>query len=69
MATKRIIPGTRSYAHPAGGWGTLRATAKAVREQTDESEAPMLLLRTNKPDGLDCPARRSRLELNTIGSD
>ena len=69
MATKRIIPGTRSYARPAGSWDALRATAKAVREQTDESEAPMLLLRTNKPDGLDCPARRSRLELNTIGSD
>jgi molybdopterin-dependent oxidoreductase alpha subunit len=55
MATRRIVPGIRNYTHPAGGWGALRATAKAVREQMDMTEAPSLLLRTNKPDGFDCP--------------
>jgi len=33
----------------------LRATAKAVREQMEVVEAPLLLYRTNKPDGFDCP--------------
>jgi molybdopterin-dependent oxidoreductase alpha subunit len=55
MATKRVIPGIHAYNHAAGGWGALRATAKAVREQMDVTEAPLLLLRTNKPDGFDCP--------------
>jgi hypothetical protein len=31
------------------------ARAKAVREQMDVTKAPRLLLRTNKPDGFDCP--------------
>jgi molybdopterin-dependent oxidoreductase alpha subunit len=55
MAGKRKVPGVHDYTAPAGGWGALRATAKAVREQMDLAEAPMLLLRTNKPDGFDCP--------------
>jgi hypothetical protein len=33
MATRRDVPGIRQYDHPAGGWGALRATAKAVKEQ------------------------------------
>jgi molybdopterin-dependent oxidoreductase alpha subunit len=49
------VPGVRLYPNPAGGWGALRATAKAVREQMDVVEASALLLRTNKPDGFDCP--------------
>jgi len=55
MAGKRKIPGIKPYDAPAGGWGALRATAKAVREQMEAVEAPLLLLRTNKPDGFDCP--------------
>jgi len=55
MSTEREVPGVRPYDAPAGGWGALRATAKAVREQMDLVEAPRLLLRTNKPDGFDCP--------------
>ncbi|MBB3609445.1 FdhF/YdeP family oxidoreductase [Rhizobium sp. BK602] len=55
MAQKRQVPGIRPYNSPAGGWGALKATAKAVREQMDVTEAPMLLLRTNKPTGFDCP--------------
>ena len=55
MAERRDVPGIRAYNDPAGGWGALRATAKAVREQMNITEAPLTLLRTNKPDGFDCP--------------
>jgi molybdopterin-dependent oxidoreductase alpha subunit len=55
MNNSRDVPGIRPYDNPAGGWGALRATARAVREQMDVVEAPLLLLRTNQPDGFDCP--------------
>ena len=52
---KRKVPGVHRYDAPAGGWGALKATAKAVAEQMHIPEAPVLLFRTNKPDGFDCP--------------
>ncbi|WP_172331856.1 FdhF/YdeP family oxidoreductase [Mangrovicoccus sp. HB161399] len=52
---KKPIPGIARYDNPAGGWGALRATAKAVRSQMDASDAAVTLLRTNKPAGFDCP--------------
>lgn len=52
---EKTIPGIRPYDSPAGGWGALRATARAVREQMDTGEAAVTLLRTNKPEGFDCP--------------
>lgn len=55
MAIKRKVPGIRDYNGPAGGWGALKATATAVREQMDTLKAPMTLLRTNQPNGFDCP--------------
>ncbi|HET6305995.1 MAG TPA: molybdopterin-dependent oxidoreductase, partial [Rhodopila sp.] len=55
MKQQRDLPGIRRYTHPAGGWGALRATAKAVHDQMNIAEVPSLLLRTNKPDGFDCP--------------
>jgi molybdopterin-dependent oxidoreductase alpha subunit len=55
MARRAKVPGIKPYGSPAGGWGAVRATAKAVREQMDVHVAPLLLLRTNKPDGFDCP--------------
>lgn len=55
MTTRRDIPGIEAYDAPAGGWGALRATAKAVREQMGVVDAPLTLFRTNKPDGFDCP--------------
>lgn len=55
MATRRNVPGIKAYDGAAGGWGALRATARAVREQMDVDEAPLLLYRTNKPTGFDCP--------------
>jgi len=51
----RKVPGIKPYHHPAGGWGALRATAKAVREQMDATDAALTLFRTNKPLGFDCP--------------
>ena len=55
MTRKRDVPGVRPYESAAGGWGALRAVAKAVREQMDLAQAPLTLLRMNKPDGFDCP--------------
>ena len=52
---ERDVPGIHRYDAPAGGWGALWATARAVAEQMRVAEAPELLLRTNKPDGFDCP--------------
>ncbi|MGS1010050.1 FdhF/YdeP family oxidoreductase [Achromobacter anxifer] len=55
MNKRREVPGIRPYDGPAGGWGALKATAQAVRQQMEVVEAPMLLLRTNQPAGFDCP--------------
>jgi molybdopterin-dependent oxidoreductase alpha subunit len=55
MTNKRDVPGIRQYDAPAGGWGALRATAKAVREQMNVADASLTLFRTNKPEGFDCP--------------
>ncbi|MEB5750161.1 FdhF/YdeP family oxidoreductase [Leclercia adecarboxylata] len=52
---RRAVPGIRHYAGPAGGWGALKATAITVRTQMDTFDAPATLLRTNQPDGFDCP--------------
>jgi hypothetical protein len=49
------VPGIRLYAHPAGGWDAIRATARAIRAQMEAPEAIEPLLRTNKPDVFDCP--------------
>nr|WP_232096649.1 FdhF/YdeP family oxidoreductase [Serratia ureilytica] len=55
MAKRRAVPGVHPYDGPAGGWGALKATAIAVRAQMDTLEAPVTLMRTNQPDGFDCP--------------
>jgi molybdopterin-dependent oxidoreductase alpha subunit len=55
MAARREVPGIKPYGSPAGGWGALRATARAVREQMGVTKSPLLLLRTNQADGFDCP--------------
>ena len=33
MSEQRNVPGVRRYDHAAGGWGALKATAKAVRSR------------------------------------
>lgn len=55
MANRKKVPGIKEYDAPAGGWGALRATAQAVHDQMDSFKAPVTLLRTNQPDGFDCP--------------
>jgi formate dehydrogenase major subunit len=43
------------YDAPAGGWGALHATAKALREQSIEIKGSKALLSMNQPHGFDCP--------------
>jgi molybdopterin-dependent oxidoreductase alpha subunit len=43
------------YNPPAGGWGALRATAKALRDQSVELKGSRALLSMNQPEGFDCP--------------
>jgi len=43
------------YDAPAGGWGALHATARALREQSVEIRGSRALLSMNQPDGFDCP--------------
>src|SRR5258708_18488726 len=40
------------YNPPAGGWGALRATARALREQSVEIKGSRALLSMNQPDGM-----------------
>ncbi len=43
------------YESPAGGWGALQATARALREQSVVLKGTRALLSMNQPDGFDCP--------------
>jgi formate dehydrogenase major subunit len=43
------------YDSPAGGWGALRATARALREQSTVLKGSKALLSMNQPEGFDCP--------------
>jgi molybdopterin-dependent oxidoreductase alpha subunit len=43
------------YNHSAGGWGALRATALALREQSVTLKGSGALQSMNQPDGFDCP--------------
>ena len=43
------------YNPPAGGWGAVRATARALREQSVELKGSRALLSMNQPEGFDCP--------------
>ncbi len=47
--------GIRGYDGPAGGWGALRSVAKAIRKEQRIADAAATLLKTNQPDGFDCP--------------
>jgi molybdopterin-dependent oxidoreductase alpha subunit len=55
MTAKGSPEGIHDYDGPAGGWGALRAVARALREQMDTVSGGKLLLRNNQPDGFDCP--------------
>ncbi len=43
------------YESPAGGWGALRAVARALREQSVVLKGSEALLSMNQPEGFDCP--------------
>src|ERR1700758_4850851 len=49
------LPVFEPYESPAGGWGALQATAKALREQSVVLKGSRSLLSMNQPDGFDCP--------------
>jgi formate dehydrogenase major subunit len=49
------LPNFAPYDSPAGGWGALEATAKALREQRIVAKGSRALLSINQPDGFDCP--------------
>ena len=59
---RRAVPGVHPYDGPAGGWGALKATAIAVAPRWMPLRAPATLLRTNQPDGFDCPAAPGRIK-------
>ena len=46
----------RPYHHPAGGWGALKATAKALLEQSVVTKGSRALLSMNQPGGFKCPS-------------
>ncbi len=48
-------PTIRDYTQPAGGWGALGATGKALFEQGIVVGGGATLLRMNQPTGFDCP--------------
>jgi anaerobic selenocysteine-containing dehydrogenase len=45
----------RPYDSPAGGWDALAATGHIIREQGAPTVSARALLKTNQPDGFDCP--------------
>jgi molybdopterin-dependent oxidoreductase alpha subunit len=47
--------GIKPYHGPAGGWGALKAVAKAVRSEMGASAKARALLGMNQPKGFDCP--------------
>ncbi|HEY4114392.1 MAG TPA: FdhF/YdeP family oxidoreductase, partial [Rhizomicrobium sp.] len=49
------MPVFAPYDPPAGGWGALRATARALREQSIVLKGSKALLSMNQPHGFDCP--------------
>jgi formate dehydrogenase major subunit len=49
------LPVFEPYDSPAGGWGALQATAKALREQSIVLKGGKTLLAMNQPEGFDCP--------------
>jgi molybdopterin-dependent oxidoreductase alpha subunit len=48
-------PDIRPYTSPAGGWGALEATGKALVQQDIALKGGATLLRMNQPTGFDCP--------------
>ncbi len=43
------------YQQPAGGWGSLRASLRSLRQEHALTEGSALLLKMNQAEGFDCP--------------
>jgi len=54
-AMRRQVDGIDRYTGPAGGWGALKAVAKALNHEMGVSREVRGLLATNQPTGFDCP--------------
>jgi molybdopterin-dependent oxidoreductase alpha subunit len=50
-----VVKSIRTYHGPAGGWDALKAVAGALVEQHAVLGTSETLLRTNQPEGFDCP--------------
>lgn len=57
-----IIPGgimssfkITHYQQPAGGWGSLRASLRSLRQEHALTDGAALLLKMNQAEGFDCP--------------
>src|SRR3982074_2365487 len=50
-----VVKSIRTYHGPAGGWDALKAVAGALVEQDAVLGTSETLLRTNQPEGFDCP--------------
>ena len=48
--------GIKNYSGPAGGWGALKAVASALKAQQIVVRGGETLLKSNQPDGFDCPS-------------
>lgn len=54
-ARKHAVAGVENYKGPAGGWGALKAVAKALSTEMAVSREVKGLLTMNQPAGFDCP--------------
>ncbi len=52
---KHQVAGVEDYKGPAGGWGALKAVARALSQQMDIKDDVRGLLSMNQPTGFDCP--------------
>ncbi|MEN2785001.1 FdhF/YdeP family oxidoreductase [Sphingomonas qilianensis] len=48
--------GIKDYTGPAGGWGALKAVAVSLKAQQIVQRGAQTLLKSNQPDGFDCPS-------------
>ncbi|WP_380787713.1 FdhF/YdeP family oxidoreductase [Sphingomonas sp. R86521] len=48
--------GIKDYTGPAGGWGALKAVAISLKAQQIVQRGAQTLLKSNQPDGFDCPS-------------
>ena len=55
MSNETEVPGVAEYDGPAGGWGALRAVAKAISGQLAVGREALALRKMNQPHGFDCP--------------